>query len=226
MILGTGETDMEKKNHTGKEKDKEKQILSAAEKKRLEQFEKTAAQRVQQGYTRHDLTIDIGKANVFAIVLIFPLLIIGYGLYYLIYRNFRFSDFNLPVFAVSFIALIVVHELIHGVSWSFFTPHHFKDVEFGIMRPSMTPYCACLRPLKKGSYIFGAVMPLVLLGIIPMIVGIAIKNTNVLLLGIVMADAAAGDIMIVWRILCYKTSAKEVVYMDHPTQAGGVIFEK
>ena len=48
----------------------------------------------------------------------------------------------------------------------------------------------------------------------------------VLLMGIFMADSAAGDILIVWKILRYRSSAERIVYMDHPTQAGGVIFEK
>nr|MCR4884220.1 hypothetical protein [Clostridiales bacterium] len=65
-----------------------------------------------------------------------------------------------------------------------------------------------------------------LLGIVPMLVGILIGSWLITLLGIVMADAAAGDILIVWNLLKYRSEAKEIVYMDHPTQAGGVVFEK
>ena len=69
-------------------------------------------------------------------------------------------------------------------------------------------------------------MPLIVLGILPMAVGILAGSLSVLLLGIIMADAAAGDILIVWKILRYRSEADSIVYMDHPTQAGGVIFEK
>ena len=69
-------------------------------------------------------------------------------------------------------------------------------------------------------------MPLLLLGILPMISWLLADNPGLLLLGIIMADAAAGDILIVWKILCYRSEAGTVVYIDHPTQAGGVIFEK
>ena len=41
-----------------------------------------------------------------------------------------------------------------------------------------------------------------------------------------MTDGAAGDIMIVWNILRYRSGARDVLYVDHPTQGGGVIFEK
>ena len=124
------------------------------------------------------------------------------------------------------LVLIVVHELIHGISWSFFAPHGFKDIEFGIMMQYLTPYCTCLAPLKKSRYVFGSAMPLFILGILPMIAGIVLRNPAVLLMGIIMADGAAGDIMVIARVLGYKSSAEDIVYMDHPTEAGGVIFER
>ena len=94
------------------------------------------------------------------------------------------------------------------------------------MKQYLTPYCTCTVPLDKGPYIFGALMPLIILGIVPMIIGIVTGSIFVLSVGILMTDAAAGDILIVWKLLRYKSTAKHVVYMDHPTQAGGVIFEK
>ena len=69
-------------------------------------------------------------------------------------------------------------------------------------------------------------MPLVLLGILPMIVGILVGSAPVMFMGVIMADAAAGDILIVWKILRCRTTAEQVLYIDHPTQAGGVLFEK
>ena len=81
-------------------------------------------------------------------------------------------------------------------------------------------------PLTKGQYIFGALLPCVTLGVIPMIVAILVGSLPLLFLGIIMTDSAAGDILIVWKILHYRSQAKEIVYMDHPTQAGGVIFER
>lgn len=205
---------------------KEKRILSKAEQNRLEHFQSIVREMEAQGYVRHDLTINMKKANLFAILLLIPLFIIGYGAYYYVNRLIGFGGFNIWFFVVGYIVLVVVHELIHGLSWSIFTPHHFKDIEFGIMRPSYNPYCTCLVPLGKMQYFIGAVMPLILLGILPMILGIAVKNTNILFLGIVMTDAAAGDMMIIRRLLGYKSKAGEITYMDHPTEAGGVVLER
>ena len=202
--------------------------LTKAEQRRLEAFEKMSEEKIAAGYRRTNLTIGIVKANVFAIVLLIPVAIIGLVLYF--WKNgFNLGgmDFsNYLLFMIAFLVLIVVHELIHGVSWAIFSEHHFKDIEFGFMWKYLTPYCTCSVPLSKGQYIFGALMPMVLLGIVPMIVGILTGWFLWLLIGIIMTDAAAGDIMIVWNILNYKTTAQEYVYVDHPTQAGGVIFER
>ena len=212
-------------NQDKKEKARE---LTEDEKKRLKDFEELADRMVQQGYCRVELTVSIIKANWFAILLLIPLFVVGGGLFYL--KNRGLGDerliSSLLIFFGAYLVLIVVHELIHGVSWSLFAEHHWKDIAFGFMKQYMTPYCSCRVPLSKGQYIFGALMPLILLGIVPMLVGILIGSWLITLLGIVMADAAAGDILIVWNLLKYRSEAKEIVYMDHPTQAGGVIFEK
>ena len=208
------------------DKNNRERKLSAAEQRRLEAFEKTSEEMKRQGFTRHDLTIDMGKANLYAILLMILSFAIGYGLYYLVNRKLEFDRSNLLVIVVALVALTVVHELIHGACWSLFTPHHFKDIEFGIMKRTITPYCACLVPLTKGQHVFGTAMPLIVLGILPMIVGIAIGNPGVLFVGIFMVVGAAGDILIIRNILGYRSKANEFVYMDHPTEAGGVVFER
>ena len=209
-----------------KKETKKERVLSPAEKLRAERFGKLAEEMEQQGYVRHDLMIDLGKANRFALLLLIPLFIIGYGLYYLVYHRIDFFKSSLVIYIFVFVAAIVVHELIHGLCWSFFTPHHFGDIQFGFIKTSFTPYCTCLIPLKKGEYIFGSVMPLIILGILPMIIAIAIGNGALLFLGVVMADSAAGDIMVIQKVLGFKSNADEIVYMDHPTEAGCVVFEK
>ena len=220
---------MKERKITGNRDEKEKsRELTPAEEKRLRRFEELSDSLIGQGYRRVELTVSIVKANIFAVALLLPLLAVGYGLFLL--KNGRIGiglgKMNPLLFLVLLFVLIVVHELIHGLSWSLFAENRWKDIEFGFMKQYLTPYCTCGVPLKKGAYIFGALMPLVLLGILPMIAGILADNLGLLLLGVILADAAAGDILIVWKILRYRSEAGTVVYIDHPTQAGGVIFEK
>lgn len=219
---------MDKKNLGNKDEREKSRALTEAEQKRLEKFEALSQGMIEQGYSRVELTVGIVIANVFAVALLIPLFIIGFGLFFLKNRTFSgsFTPTAMLLMLLSFVVLIVVHELLHGLGWAIFAEHGFKDIEFGFMKQYLTPYCACTVPLTKGQYIFGALLPCVALGVIPMIVAILIGSLPLLFVGILMTDSAAGDILIVWKILRYRSKAEKIVYMDHPTQAGGVIFEK
>ncbi len=218
-----------KKKEFGNTDSKEKaRELSPAEKQRLEKFEALSDDLIRQGYRRTELTISIVKANIFAIGLMVAALVIGLVLFFLAndLDSVTIRRVNPLLWILAFAVLIVVHELIHGVSWAIFTEHHFGDIAFGFMKQYLTPYCACAVPLSKGQYIFGALMPLLLVGILPMIVGILSGSFFWLLIGAALVAGAGGDIQIVGNILRYKSEADDILYIDHPTQAGGVIFER
>jgi uncharacterized membrane protein YfhO len=214
----------------GKSKKEEKErVYTKAEIRRLEKFEKLTEDMKQQDYTRTDLTINLEMANILSIPMIVITLGLGIFLFFYINRNFDFKNYkiyNLFCMVVALFMLTIVHELIHAACWGIFAPNKFKDVEFGYVVKTMNPYATCQVPLKKWQYVFGAVMPLVTLGIIPMAVGIAIGSLNTMLIGAFMVVGAVGDMMIIRNILSYKSDAKDIVYIDHPTEGGGVIFER
>ena len=202
-------------------------VLTEKEQKRLDSFNKVSASMEAEGYKKTELTVNILKANIFAIVLLLIVAVISIALYVLRFDDLfnGFSTIGNIVFLLVFLALVVVHELIHGIGWAISTKT-FKVIDFGIMRDSLTPYCTCSQPLSKKQYILGAILPLITLGIVPMIIGYLIGSFYTLIMGVMMTSSAAGDILIIRKILKYKSNAKDIVYMDHPTEAGGVIFEK
>ena len=61
--------------------------LTEAERKRLSRFEDLSAKMTEQVYRRTELTVSIVKANIFAVVLLIPLLVIGFGLLLLVNRD-------------------------------------------------------------------------------------------------------------------------------------------
>ena len=211
-------------------KEEKNRKLSAKEQRRLNVFEETCERLSQEGYKKTDLTIGIVKANLFVFLLAIPVIAIGVLLF--AWRNpisllMPTSQGSL-LFIVLFVVLIVVHELIHGLTWSMFSEHHFKDIEFGFMKEFLTPYCTCTTPLPKKHYILGALMPCIVLGIIPTAIGILLGSHLLFWIGIVMILSAGGDIMIVWKVMKFKKQdeSKEILIYDHPTQAGSIIFEK
>lgn len=215
-------------NHDGDFQREKRRKLSPAEAKRLERFEEVSAQLVSDGYRKTELTVGIVRANIFAILLAIPLCIVAITAFALLNPDATFftDGTNMIVVLVAYIGLIVVHELIHGITWSLYAPNRWHDIDFGFMKEYLTPYCTCATPLPKGSYILGALMPLIVLGIIPCALGIAIGSVTLLFIGILMIVSAGGDILIVIELLRYRSDAAEQLIYDHPTQAGCVLFER
>ena len=166
-----------------------KRELTPDEAQRNEYYEREKARLEQEGYKSYDLTTSVLKANVMAILLVLPFAVI-FTFIYLMVNNVTGWDlihsamaFDTPwelllYFAIFFI-LIIVHELIHGVSRAMYAKSGWKSISFGFIAKNLTPYCACNDPLTKFAYIFGAMMPAVILGFIPGIISIVIGNAYV-----------------------------------------------
>ena len=203
--------------------------LSPAEQRRLEQFQELGRRLTEQGYKMTELTVGIVRANIFALVLAVPVFALGLILFFLRNRALSFSGFSgraYLIFLAGLLLLTVVHELIHGLTWACFAERHWRDIEFGFMKEYLTPYCTCRVPLTRGQYVLGALTPLLLLGLLPALAGVLCGSFPLLLMGLIMIVAAGGDILIVCRILTFRSPAREILYCDHPTRAGGVVFEK
>jgi len=210
---------------SGKERNRP---LTSDERTRLALFQETAARLEAAGYERTELTISIVRANLYAILVALFLLIGGTFLYLTVRGEVAMDTGGggLLTIIVSFVVLTVVHELVHGLTWAMFTEHHWGDIAFGIMRRYFTPYCSCKVPLAKGPYITGVLMPLVVTGIVPALIALAVGSFLWFIIGIIMMVSATGDVMIAVGILMRKSSATEAVYLDHPTLGGVVVFER
>jgi hypothetical protein len=186
-------------------------------------------------YQKEKLTIDIVKANVFGILLLIPLLII-FGLpYYLFWHSTMDLKSNLDSLFLRNIAFggfyvlgalilgIIIHELIHGVTWAYYDRNGFRSIKIGVLWQYLTPYCHCKEPLTVRQYFIGAMMPAVIMGLIPMVVAIIIGHFGLLVFGMVFTMAAAGDFLIINLI---RKEKKDDLVLDHPSEAGCYIFRK
>ena len=211
-----------------KQVDEDKRKLTAAEQRRLAHLEEISERLLAQGYRRVELTIGIVRANVIVLAAMIPVFAAGIALFVLCNQplSITFQPLGFIWFLLLYFALIVVHELVHGITWGIFAAHHFKDIEFGVMWQLLTPYCTCTVPLAKGQYFLGALMPLIALGIIPTAIAIACGSLFWLIIGLVMILSAGGDVLIVLKLLRYKTDAQEILIYDHPTKGGSIIFER
>lgn len=69
-------------------------------------------------------------------------------------------------------------------------------------------------------------MPTIVLGIIPAVIASFNGSAMLFAIGAIMILAGGGDLTIIMKLVMFRTQNKEVVYMDHPYQAGLVAFVK
>lgn len=200
--------------------------LTKAEARRKEALEKLSEQMQAQGYKTVELKIGVLEANMLALVIAAPFMLAAIIPYVLLHGNPLAQDYSQGLFIVSMLVGIVVHELIHGLTWSFFAEEGWKSIEFGVIWQYLTPYCTCSTPMKKRPMILAAIMPTIVLGFLPAVLGLILGQALPLLLGVVMIAGGGGDMMIILNILKYRTEAKEVLFLDHPYEVGTFVFEK
>lgn len=226
---------MDQKNQKATNESKRK--LSKAELLRKDAFEHTKAELEADGYRMQSITFGVVYANLMAIVVSIPFILFivtGY-----LWKNksvsvsFRISSKSLPgglfmmgAFLALLLILLVLHELIHGITWAIFAPGHWKAISFGFIAQYLTPYCTCRDALKKSAYIAGTFMPTLILGIIPGVAAIFTGSGWLLWTGIIMIFSGGGDVTLILKLLRFKTDAQEILIYDHPYMIGSVIFTR
>ena len=118
---------------------------------------------------------------------------------------------------------IVIHELIHGITWACFAKDGYKSIKFGVLWKMLTPYCPCKEPLNVRQYIIGAFTPAIILGFMPSLIAIIVGNLGLLIFGIFFTMAAGGDFLIINLI---RKENKDDLVQDHPSEAGCYIYRK
>jgi hypothetical protein len=191
-----------------------------------------------ENYKKEMLTINLVKANIYGILGMIPIVMIYTIPFFLIWKekltflkfknyvkdNLVNDSFYISVSILIIMLLgIIIHELIHGITWSLYTKKGFKSIKFGILWKMLTPYCHCTEPLKVKEYVLGGIMPAIILGIIPALYAVVFGNIFILIFSIFFTAAAIGDFMII--NLLRKENMNSLV-LDHPTEAGCFIYRK
>lgn len=210
----------------GKQKEN-KRKLSKAEQRRKNAFILLTEQLEAQGFKTHDFTLGLVYVNIMSVVVTMPFLVLLAILFLRIHGHlsllFNFQQYLL--FIIVYLILIIVHELIHGITFALFAKEHLRSISFGFIVQYLTPYCTCKEPLKKSEYLLSVLMPTILLGIIPCLVSIFNGSSILFVLGAFMIIGGGGDILISLKLLRNPYN-KDAIYIDHPYQCGFVAFVK
>lgn len=191
--------------------------------KRIAEFNRLQKELLEQGYKEKDLIISPLKANIMGIATTLPIAIACSVLYLTFYNmKYLYTLWDAIFMLLTFILGAVVHELIHGASWSAFCEKKWAAISFGIDIPTLTPYCCCNEGLTLKKYSLGCAMPGLLLGVFPYIIGLITGNFYFAFFGVMHILLAGGDAYMLLLVRKEKTA----ILVDHPYLVGCVSFEK
>ncbi|MGI6223440.1 MAG: DUF3267 domain-containing protein [Prevotella sp.] len=173
------------------------------------------------------VAINIIAANVFAVILFVAAAMFFAVPFFIMQPDWLAKTTSYPNGWLPFIIMIILgiplHEGIHGLTWALVNKGGFRNVSFGVIWKYLTPYCHYSKPMSRGRYIAGAMMPCLLLGLIPAFVSWLNGNLFWLIFGVIYTSAAAGDIWMTYLIL---KEPKDALFLDHPSEAGFYVIEK
>lgn len=122
----------------------------------------------------------------------------------------------------AFVVAVILHEGLHALGWMLFGRVPPQQIAFGVDRATLSPYAHVKGPMRATPYRIGALLPLIVLGILPWLWGMATGEGAAVLFAGLMLSAAVGDIYVVWVI---REVPGGVLVMDHPTRAGCYVQE-
>lgn len=179
---------------------------------------------------KKDFSISAAKANVYGFIVVLPFIVILIGLYIYIWkgRNFISELFRLEpkyfgLFMLAIFLGVIIHELIHGLTWQLFGQKKSNAIRYRIDKKTMSPYAHCKEPIEAKAYKLGIAMPGIILGFLPAAIGIFTGNAVIFVFGLFGVLAASVDILTLWVLRKVKSAS---LVEDHPTRVGCYVINK
>ena len=199
--------------------------------RKKQEYEDLVAEKEKEGLEVRLEKISVFAANVFGILVMFVMAAISYPLFVLVNGSDSLDTdrvFGYPgrsgllIFLGIYIVSIFVHEFIHGFFWHFPCKKKWGSIDFGYNAKNFTPYCHCCEALSVPVYFWGAIAPTLILGVLPIIIGIFSGILVLVSFGVIGVVGGCGDIMVIWTLRKHK----DCLLFDHPYEVGYAYFVK
>ena len=172
---------------------------------------------------KRDLSISMARANVIVAFISIPVVLLQFVLFIGLHgiENLGLA-WNPLLLIIAVLLGVVIHELIHGLSWAVFGHKPFSAIQFGFQWQSFTPYAHLKEPVGVNAYRLGAFLPGFVLGICPYILSLLLGSGDLFWFSLIHTSASGGDWLILWLIRHVKAGTQ---VEDHPTNAGCYVLE-
>ena len=179
------------------------------------------------GLDNDDRSVSMLRANIGALVLVGPpvaaltALFIGIHSWPALYMPLM--DASLVVCVLLLIVGIVAHEALHALAWVLAANPPKGSVRLGFQWKTVTPYAHCSASMNARAYRVGAITPGIVLGVVPMVIGLAFGLGGWMSFGILFTIAAGGDALIIWLL---RGVPSHRMVRDHPSRAGCLLLDE
>jgi hypothetical protein len=172
---------------------------------------------------KRDLSISMVRANVIVMFITILVVILQFAIFILLHGMENLEPtWSSVALIVAVLLGVVIHELMHGISWVIFGHKPFSAIKFGFQWKTLTPYAHLKESVEVNAYRLGAFLPGFILGILTYILSLAFGNGNLFWFSLVHTSAAGGDWLILWLIRRVQAGTQ---VEDHPARAGCYVLE-
>jgi hypothetical protein len=181
---------------------------------------------------KRELTVSMLAANVYALVTGFLPAMLWPALLALLWGAERLqqglqrlldpASGQMTALILLFIPGIFVHELLHALGWVWFGKVGREAIRFGFQWKTLTPYAHCQLPMTASAYCAGGLLPGLMLGAVPGLLGALLGSFFLVAFGFVFTAAAGGDFLILWLL---RGVSSRALVEDHPSKAGCYVLE-
>ena len=116
-----------------------------------------------------------------------------------------------------FLLSTIVHELLHAVGFRWAGGVPFDRIKFGFSWLGLAPFAHCRDPLRAAAYRHAVLLPGLMLGVLPGLLGVALQRPLLVMWATLMLLAAGGDTAVLWA--ARKVPGNALV-LDHPDKVG------
>lgn len=138
-------------------------------------------------------------------------------------RWIAFFVLTIVLFILSIIIGGFLHEVIHTIFFAPFLPSKFKGLKFGYMKEKMALYVHLREPISITGFRIGLIMPAVILGVFPIILGLLFGYLSILLFGILLSVASIGDLLLLAKTFHLNST---FIIKDLPDDIAVLAIEK
>lgn len=168
-------------------------------------------------------SISVAEANLKSLMLVIPMAVLGITLYWMtwgwekITTDITVIPENFFISLLVFIIGVIIHELLHGVTWMVAGGIDKDAIKYGIKLYALAPYAHCKVAISARAYRFGVIVPGLALGLLPYLAGLVLGDARLIWFGFIFTLAAGGDFLMLWII---RDIPADYRLEDHPERVG------